>query len=45
MGLCKTWTGYLRMADADGKMRITKKVRGKKQEMRVTKKKNNNKNN
>ena len=41
MGVCKTRTGYLRVADADGKMRIekcgwkkkmliTKKVRGKK---------------
>ena len=29
-GVCKTRTGYLRMADADGKMRITKKVRRKK---------------
>ena len=48
-GVCKTWTGYLRMADADGKMRIekcrwkkvriTKKVRGKKREMRMAKKK------
>ena len=24
MGVCKTRTGYLRMADADGKMRIEK---------------------
>ena len=23
-GVCKMWTGYLRMADADGKMRIVK---------------------
>ena len=29
-GVCKTRTGYLRMADADGKMRIAKKVRRKK---------------
>ena len=41
-GVCKTRTGYLRMADADGKMRmekmrITKKVRGKKREMRMAK--------
>ena len=52
MGVCKTWTGYLRMADADGKMRIekcgsgkkmriTKKVRGKKREMRMAKSNNN----
>ena len=26
-GVCKTWTGYLRMADADGKMRMVKKMR------------------
>ena len=52
-GVCKTRTGYLRMADggcgwenADRKMRmqkknvrITKKVRGKKREMRMAKKK------
>ena len=48
MGVCKTRTGYLRMADADGKMRmekcgwkkmrITKKVRRKKREMRMAKK-------
>ena len=52
-GVCKTRTGYLRMADADGgcgwenadgkmrmeKMRITKKVRRKKREMRMAKKK------
>ena len=49
-GVCKTRTGYLRMADggcgwenADRKMRmekmrITKKVRGKKREMRMAKK-------
>ena len=47
-GVCKTRTGYLRMADADGKMRmekcewkkmrITKKVRRKKREMRMAKK-------
>ena len=47
-GVCKTRTGYLRMADADGKMRtekcgwkrmrITKKVRGKKREVRMAKK-------
>ena len=48
-GVCKTRTGYLRMADADGKMRIekcgwkkmriTKKLRRKKKrEMRITKK-------
>ena len=47
-GVCKTRTGYLRMADADGKMRIekcgwkknadNKKVRGKKREMRMAKK-------
>ena len=48
MGVCKTRTGYLRIADADGnfenadrKMRITKKVRGKKREMRMAKKKKN----
>ena len=29
-GVCKTRTRYLRMADVDGKMRITKKVRGRK---------------
>ena len=49
--VCKTRTGYLRMAYADGKMRMekcgwkkmrtTKKVRRKKREMRMTKKKNN----
>ena len=50
LGVCKTRTGYLRMADggcgwenADRKMRmekmrITKKVRGKKREMRMAKK-------
>ena len=47
-GVCKTRTGYLRMADADGKMRIekcgwkkmriTKKVRRKKREIRMAKK-------
>ena len=47
-GVCKTRTGYLRMADADGKMRIekcgwkknadNKKVRGKKRETRMAKK-------
>ena len=36
MGVCKTWTRYLRMEDADGKMQmekkmwITKRVRRKK---------------
>ena len=45
-GVCKTRTGYLRMADADGKMRmekkmrIAKKVRSKKREMRMVKKNN-----
>ena len=29
-GVCKTRTGYLRMADADGKMRIEKCGSGKK---------------
>ena len=48
-GVCKTRTGYLRMADADGKMRIEKcgwkkkmriaeKVRRKKREMWMAKK-------
>ena len=36
MGVCKTRTGYLRMADADGKMRMEKNVDNKK-----TKKKKN----
>ena len=45
-GVCKTRTGYLRMADADGKMRmeekmrITKKVRRRKKR-NVDGKKNN----
>ena len=53
-GVCKTRTGYLRMADADGKtrmekcgwkkIRITKKVRRKKKrEMRMAKKINKQK--
>ena len=55
-GVCKTRTGFLRMANADGKMRrekcgsgkkmrITKKGRGKKREMRMAKKKINNQTN
>ena len=49
-GVCKTRTGYLRMADADGKMRmekcgwkkirITKKVRRKKKTRNADGKKN-----
>ena len=35
-GVCKTRTGYLRMADADGKMRIEKC--GWKRKTRITKK-------
>ena len=35
-GVCKTRTGYLRMADADGKMRIEKC--GWKKKTRITKK-------
>ena len=54
-GVCKTRTGYLRMVDADGKMRIEKygwkknadnkksKKKKKKREMRITKKKTKNK--
>ena len=36
LGVCKTRTGYLRMADADGKMRIEKC--GWKKKTRITKK-------
>ena len=35
-GVCKTRTGYLRMADADGKMRIVKGGYWKKLRRRVT---------
>ena len=51
-GVCKTRTGYLRMADADGKMRIEKcgwkknadnKKSKKKKTRNVDGKKNNNK--
>ena len=44
LGVCKTRTGYLRMADTDGKMRMEKKmriaekVRRKKREMWMAKK-------
>ena len=45
-GVCKTRTGYLRMADAGGKMRMEKKINAdsrkskekKKREMRMVKK-------
>ena len=40
--VCKTRTGYLRIADADKKMRITKIVRGKKTRNADGKKNNNN---
>ena len=45
-GVCKTRTGYLRMADADGKTRMEKisdnkkSKKKKKREMRMPKKKN-----
>ena len=41
-GVCKTRTGYLRIADVDKKMRITKIVRGKKTRNADGKKNNNN---
>ena len=41
-GVCKTRTGYLRIADADKKMRITKIVRGKNTRNADGKKNNNN---
>ena len=38
-GVCKTWTGHLRMADADGKMRIEKNADGKNAENKQSKRK------
>ena len=36
MGVCKTRTGYLRMADADGKMRMEKSADNKKSKKEKT---------
>ena len=42
-GVCKTRTGYLRMADADGKMRIEKCGWKKNEDNKKSKKKKNEK--
>ena len=36
MGVCKTRTGYLRMADTDGKMRMEKNADNKKSKKEKT---------